>query len=123
MNGKRIRFAGIPALSICNIKEIAAFWRMLPLKQYGGLEMLDKIIAEGEAVRKKCVKDGTYGEYLAGEAYEKWIAKGIIYLEKNHQGETITKNFLEATKSRAGESISNYEKMMGILKAIQEFEE
>jgi hypothetical protein len=86
--------------------------------------MLDKLIEEGELARKTCVSEGMYGEYLSGELFEKWVAKCIIFMENEHKGETIAKNFIEATKERnvSGKSISSYDTMIGILKALKEYD-
>ena len=80
--------------------------------------MLDKLIEEGERVKKTCSKDNCIG----GEDYEKWIAKCILYMEKEHKGESLTKRFLEAAERAVNNYESFYDTMMGILKACKEFE-
>lgn len=85
--------------------------------------MLDKLIEEGEKVRQSCCKNGeTVGNYLDGEDYEKWIAKCIMFMEKNHKGETLTKRFISASEQAVGNGPEFYDTMMGILKAIKDFE-
>ncbi|KFM92964.1 hypothetical protein [Paenibacillus macerans] len=88
----------------------------------GGVDMLDKLIAEGEQVRKTCASQGMTGDFLSGEDYEKWIAKGILFMERTYPGDTLTKKFIEASNKAAGNSVAYYDTMMGILKALNEYE-
>lgn len=83
--------------------------------------MLDKLIEEGENVRKTCVREGMVGEFITGEEYEKWKAKCVLYMEQKHKGETLSSRFLETSKN-ADSDIAHFDKMMGILKAYKEFE-
>lgn len=84
--------------------------------------MLEKLISEGEEVRKSCVSPGMTGDYLSGEDYEKWIAKGIIFMERTYPDDTLTQKFVAAGDRAVGNSVSYYDTMMGILKALNEYE-
>lgn len=84
--------------------------------------MLEKLIREGEEVRKTCTKQGMAGEFVDGEDYEKWITKGILFMERTYPNETITKRFVEASKNASGQSVSRLDTMLGILKALNEYE-
>lgn len=82
---------------------------------------LEQLIKEGSNVRITCYHTSQYtGEYLTGEAYEIWISKCIIYLEKNYAGSTLTNTFKIASKDAIGSGLSIHDKLIGVLKAIQE---
>ena len=93
---------------------------------------LNDLISEGMMVYQKCchhIEDGDGvvmigfpDNYIDGEDYEKWIAKCVIYMEKNHTDSALYGQFLETSKNAVGKDKTYYEKMMGILKAIQEME-
>lgn len=85
---------------------------------------LEELISLGESVRKTCAKKSAYGisEFLSGEDYEKWIAQGIMYMEKNHKDSPLFDRFMEASKTASGSDVSHYDVMMGILKAIKDYD-
>ncbi|WP_340017887.1 hypothetical protein [Paenibacillus sp. FSL H3-0457] len=62
------------------------------------------------------------GEFLTGEDYETWIAKGILFMERTYPNDTLTKKFIEASKDAAGNGVSHYNTMIGILRALNEYE-
>ncbi|NRS15833.1 hypothetical protein HP398_05215 [Brevibacillus sp. HB1.4B] len=84
--------------------------------------MLEKLIQEGEHVRQTCAHDGMVGQFMNGEDYEKWIAKCILFMERTYPKETLTQRFLDASKNAVGHSVSHYDTMIGILKALHEYE-
>jgi hypothetical protein len=95
------------------------------IRTEGGENMaitLDDLIAEGEVVRKECTQDGMVGKFVVGEKYELWISKCTIYLDKNKILKSLEDKFKEAAKGAAGSSDKHLDAMMGILKAIKEFE-
>lgn len=93
---------------------------------------LNDLISEGMLVYQKCyhhiedvggvVMIGISDHYIDGEDYEKWIAKCVIYMEKNHTNSALYNQFLATSENAVGRDKTHYEKMMGILKAIQEME-
>lgn len=84
---------------------------------------LDKLIAEGEEVRKECSQDGMIGKFVTGEKYELWIAKAILYLDgKDGINFTLLERFNNAAKEAVGNSDSHLNTMMGVLKALKEFD-
>jgi hypothetical protein len=85
--------------------------------------MLDKLIDEGAKVRQSCIHGSGYEAYMTGEDYEKWISKGILYMEKEHPKETLTVKFIKASETAVGNGPEYFDKMMGILKALKEYEE
>lgn len=85
--------------------------------------VLERLIKEGEQVRSQ-VRESDWGpSYLSGEAYEKWIAKSIIFLEKNYPQSHVTKRFVAAAEDASGNSPSYCDTMLGILKALMEMDE
>ncbi|MEC0231302.1 hypothetical protein [Paenibacillus alba] len=84
--------------------------------------MLEKLIQEGEQVRQTCAQDGMVGQFMVGEDYEKWIAKCTLFMERTYPKETLTQRFIEASKKAVGNSTSYYDTMIGILKALNEYE-
>lgn len=85
-------------------------------------EKLEQLIQEGEEVRVECVREGTIGNFVTGEKYETWIAKSIMFIEKNRVSETLVERFKNAAKNAVGNSESHLDTMMGILKALKEYD-
>lgn len=84
---------------------------------------IDSLIADGIKVKTTCLKhaDGTIPyDYFSGQEFETWVAKGIAYMQENHDGKEITKRFIEKSKSK---KVEDYETMMGCLYAAKEVEE
>ena len=90
--------------------------------------MLEKLITEGEQVRRECDSRGETCSHLLGdgytsENYAKFIAKSILFLEKNYPGQTLTSTFIRASSTAIGwGGADRLDVMTGILKAIREFE-
>lgn len=84
--------------------------------------MLEKLIAEGEQVRQTCATQGSRGPYFTGENYVKWMSKCTLFLENKYPDRTLTKKFIETTKNAIGNGAEYLDEMMGILKALKEFE-
>ena len=87
--------------------------------------MLDRLIAEGDEVNKKCIRRyEMLCAVIGGEIYAKWISKCILFLEKNYPKQTLTKSFIEASTHmvRAYGGVDRFDTMIGILKGIKEFE-
>ena len=86
--------------------------------------MLDKLIEEGELVKKTCIiKPNSGNLFIKGENYEKWMIKCIMFLEKNYLQETFTEIFKEASRNSSDQKLNHFDRMLGILKAIKEFNE
>jgi len=84
--------------------------------------MLEKLIVEGEEL-DSLAKDGAYvGKIISGLEFETWAAKVILYLEKNHTNSSLTEKAIKVNKSLGTNSYSNYQFLLGTLKAAKEFE-
>lgn len=84
--------------------------------------MLDKLIEDGEKMKSVSLHQSEFtpGGYMKGQEYEMWIAKCVIFLEREYTGQTLTKRFLEASERAVGNGVEHFDKMMGILKAYKE---
>lgn len=85
-------------------------------------KMLEKLIVEGEQVKLTCAQGETHSPYFKGENYEKWMSKCTLFLETKYPEQTLTKKFIEASKNAIGNGVKYLDTMMGILKALKEFE-
>lgn len=84
-------------------------------------DKIRELISEGEKVIKISGKNSLYDKpYYDGEDYQKWISKCSIFMEMNFRNSEQYKEFLEASKSALGNGKEYYDKMIGILKAINE---
>lgn len=82
--------------------------------------MIKKLIEEGKTL-KECMHEADLSPaYMEGVEYEAWVAKGILFLEKNYPKSSLTAKFKSNAESNYA---SNYEKMLGILIGINEIEE
>lgn len=86
-------------------------------------EKLKNLINEGQEIRKQAKASSMGGEYISGEDYETWIAKCILFLEKNYPNQTLTKKFIAASERAVGNGTEFYDTMIGVLKALKEHEE
>ncbi|MCI1750801.1 MAG: hypothetical protein LKI17_05665 [Megasphaera cerevisiae] len=86
--------------------------------------ILDDLITEGNEISKeKFRKNVGYGDYFVGEDYEKWMDKCILYLEKKYKGSALYEKFIETSRDAGGNDQSYYDKMIGILLALKDWEE
>ena len=83
---------------------------------------LEDLIIEGEAVKISCFKNTSSGGYLHGEDYEKWIAKATLYMERNYKDSSLFSRFISASEQAIGNGLKYYDTMIGILKAIAEYD-
>ncbi|MEJ9220671.1 hypothetical protein P4H46_21105 [Paenibacillus glucanolyticus] len=82
--------------------------------------MIDQLISEGEKLQHQ-IKQGTVGKYLNGVDFEAWVAKTILFLEKNHKDSSLTEKALVKNKELSQRSsVHTYEFLLGTLKAIKE---
>jgi len=95
---------------------------LFTLNNEKGDKMLEKLIAEGEQVRLTCTQPGMIGHFITGKDYTKWIYKCTLFLEKTYPNQTVTTRFIEASVNALGNDEVHLDTMMGILKAIKEFE-
>jgi hypothetical protein len=83
--------------------------------------VLKQLIEEAGQIRVTCKKSSEIeGEYISGEKYEKWIAKAILWMEKNSPSKTLTKKFIDASEQAVENNESYLDTMVGILAAIFE---
>lgn len=82
--------------------------------------MLDKLIAEGEALKSEA-EDGMMGKILSGENFEKWATKCLMYLEQNHLNTSMTERAKTVYKNINNNSYENYEFLLGSLKGIKDY--
>lgn len=82
---------------------------------------LQTLIQEGEQLRSE-IRRTQFGSSITGESYEKWVAKGMYFMESNYPSSSLTERFMEAAKTSGQRSVEKFEKMLGILKALQEME-
>jgi hypothetical protein len=85
--------------------------------------MIDKLIREGESLRSEFKSSSMGGHYLTGENFEKWASKVVLYLETYYPNKAVTTKAIETHKRLGSDSISNYEYLIGTIKAVKEFEE
>lgn len=76
------------------------------------------LILEGEIFKDQILNN----KLINWDDYEKWIAKSILFLEKDYKDTSLTKRFLKASEDENGKIIENYYKMLGVLKALEELE-
>lgn len=88
---------------------------------------LDELILEGEKIKEKCLSkkpDGMMPASVYGEDYERWKAKCVIFLDRNKNDLNdflVEKLKKECEKRSAGYGTTQYDSIVGILKAFRDF--
>lgn len=84
---------------------------------------LEELIKEGHEAKDKCLQEGLYGlHFISGPEYVTWIEKCKIFLKKSVNDEEIKSNFFDAAKQANGNGDSHFDQMIGILRALEEYE-
>lgn len=81
--------------------------------------VLERLIKEGDCLKKYIRLSEGYTEYMIGVEYNTWVSKCTLFLETNYSNNSLTKRFIYASYNNTSE---NYEAMLKILKAIEGLE-
>jgi len=84
----------------------------------GGDSVLDKLLEEAKSIKPAGEDYGV--PYYGGVEYEKWVSKGIIFIEEAYGDKEIGKRFLRASENSSRKE--SFETMLGILQSLKEFE-
>ncbi|MBS6184822.1 MAG: toll/interleukin-1 receptor domain-containing protein [Clostridium celatum] len=83
------------------------------------IDRLNTLISEGENIRVIAYKSGIHGiGYLSGEEFNEWLTKCKLFINSNCKDEIIKNDAIEIINSAHGNSISSYEKLIGLLRAL-----
>ena len=86
-----------------------------------GIKTLEELIEQGYEVKKSCYKASSMtGPYMAGEKYDEWLMCCIRYLTQFYPDEYLTNDFIEIAKKASGKSVTYFNQLLGILKALIE---
>lgn len=83
-------------------------------------EILTGLIDAADDVYKKgYFKDGPMLQIVRGPEYAAWIAKGTRFLQQYYPQDSQTKRFTEIGEKANGNTVHQYEALLGILKSFQ----
>ena len=83
--------------------------------------MLAELVAEGEKLAELVEYDADrHTDVLEGVEFEKWTAKVILYLERNHPHSSLTAKAIDQTSGKIG--YDEYQFLLGLMKAFKEME-
>ena len=81
--------------------------------------ILERLIKEGDCLKKYIRLSEGYAEIMIGADYNTWVSKCTLFLETNYSDNSLTKKFIYASSNN---TIENYEAMLKILQAIEGLE-
>ena len=83
------------------------------------MDTLRELLEEGKKVRLSCYKDGgMMGGYLSGEGYSEWLTKCKLFIDSYCINESIKNDAISIIDNAYSNSIHQYDKLIGILKAL-----
>lgn len=84
------------------------------------MEELRELLEEGKKVRVSCYKDGgSMVGYLSGEEYSEWLTKCKLFIDSHCSDESVKNDVVTIIKNAHSNSISQYNKLMGTLRALE----
>lgn len=86
--------------------------------------MIDKLIEEGKALESKAGSNGDGGKSFRSGEFEKWVATGLLYLEKKQPNSVLTEKAKNGYKSLdVNSNFAYYQFLLAALEATKELEE
>lgn len=80
--------------------------------------MLDQLLEQAKGIKPAGENYGI--PFYGGVEYEKWVAKGILFIEGSYGGTQLKERFIKAseTSSQPG----SFDTMLGILQGLKELD-
>lgn len=83
------------------------------------MQELIELLEEGKEVKLSCyIDDGYMGGYLSGEKYNEWLTKCKLFINTYCTDDSIKNDAINVIDRAVGNGLSEYEKLIGILKAL-----
>lgn len=85
--------------------------------------MLEFLIKDGEQFEKFRINNEVGEDFIDAKNYQEWVKTSAFYLEQKYGISEVVKEFIEISKNVENEGYSQYNRMMGILKAVKKVED
>jgi len=86
------------------------------------MHTLKHLIEEGESLKSSLQLNDWGGKILEGEDLERWSAKSVLYMDEHAKNEFLNEKLKDNARDLSENGYKKYIAILGILKAIHEYE-